>query len=72
MTELEKKALQHIRNLINGISTYPIYENLSDALKKGISDDQLLLKNVDNSSKIIDKTTEEAVKWLDSLLSSHK
>lgn len=72
MTELERKSLQHVKDMITNINTYQVHVSLKETLDKDITDKEIILKHMDNELDKIDNQKYELIKWLDSIISSTK
>ena len=69
--KIQKKSLEHASNVLKTFDTYPIYDAVSDALKKAeISEDNKrdILKALQTESYKLKQISEEAKNWIDAVI----
>jgi methanogenic corrinoid protein MtbC1 len=72
MTELEKKSLHHIKDIIINLDVYKIHRSIKETLDKGIENKEVLLKHIENGCDEMSDQKNELRRWLDSIISSIK
>jgi hypothetical protein len=73
--DLQNKALQHVKTLLDSYEPYPLFSALMEALKKeGISEDKrdAIMKVYYNYISEISKPINEAKSWIEVIINNNK
>lgn len=72
MTNIEKKSLQHVSDILKSFDTYPIYSALSDAMKEAGIENSVSNKIIDKYCDAINEQSKKlytAKDWINTIIS---